>query len=190
MRAFYPWNDLFLKPVVVRPARIRRAVSSSLAPSSSRSVHSCSAASGLDSAGLSHHTSHGVCQTSLISGHFAPINARSVEGGVEISCYCAGACEKEFDVQVQGDEIAISGAFARTVHDDQGGPESGNEDSDKVGDNWIVSERPFGNFKRVVKVPFEIDKETVDAVYSQGVLTITVRKVNIQPERKIAIKVQ
>ena len=53
---------------------------------------------------------------------------------------------------------------------------------------WYRQERGFGNFKRTVTLPANVDSERVEAVLKNGVLTISLPKPEEVKPRKIKIK--
>ena len=73
-----------------------------------------------------------------------------------------GLDDKDFEVTLAGDVLTIKG-------------EKKAEHEEKNGDTHYM-ERRFGSFSRAVRLPFEVNDETVDAKYDKGVLTIRVPK--------------
>ena len=73
-----------------------------------------------------------------------------------------GLDNKDFEVTLTGDVLTIKG-------------EKKAEHEEKNGDTHYM-ERRFGSFSRAVRLPFEVEDETVDAKYDKGVLTIRVPK--------------
>ena len=59
------------------------------------------------------------------------------------------------------------------------------EKEDKV--RFICMERSFGEFKRIVRLPFPIDRNNVNAFYKNGILTIKLPK--IQEKRGTSKKI-
>ena len=73
-----------------------------------------------------------------------------------------GLDEKDFEVTVSGDLLALKG-------------EKKDEHEHRSGDVYYM-ERRFGSFSRSVRLPFEVQDDKVDARYEKGVLTIRVPK--------------
>jgi HSP20 family protein len=102
------------------------------------------------------------------------INVKEIENGVEVSCFCPGADEGKFDVEASEDTLTIKGEVPAAAEDEK----------------YLVREVKSGEFFREIRLPFTIDRDSVDAVFSKGVLTIAVKKVVENPEKKITIRVQ
>lgn len=73
-----------------------------------------------------------------------------------------GVEEKDIDVSVDGDTVTVSGEKKSAVER-------------KNGDRYH-SERTYGSFSRSVMLPFEVDEKKVEAVFKNGVLTLTIEK--------------
>ena len=102
------------------------------------------------------------------------VNVREIENGVEVQCFCPGADEGKFDVEASEDTLTIKGEIPANVE----------------GEKYLVREVLGGEFHRALRLPFTIDRGSVDAVFSKGVLTISVKRVVENPEKKITIRVQ
>ena len=50
------------------------------------------------------------------------------------------------------------------------------KNTEEKGDNYIYSERRFGSFERVIKLPYDADTKRVSAKQENGILEITVAK--------------
>lgn len=55
---------------------------------------------------------------------------------------------------------------------------------------YFVNERISGNFKRSFKMPFEVDRNGVEASFNDGILTVTVKKAEKEPEANKQIEVK
>jgi len=80
-------------------------------------------------------------------------------------------------------EIFVDGGDQLTVKGERKPPvsESG---------TWHRQERGFGNFKRTVTLPANVDSERVEAILKNGVLTISLPKPEEVKPRKIMVKAQ
>ena len=56
------------------------------------------------------------------------------------------------------------------------------------GENYHCVERCYGKFSRTMRLPTEVETEKVDAVYKDGILTITLPKPETVKPKKIEIK--
>lgn len=83
-----------------------------------------------------------------------------------------GLTREEIDIRTEKDEVIVSGERMRTGED---------------GSRRRV-ERPFGEFRRSVRVPADVDLESIRAALADGVLTVTLPRRADQPARKVDIE--
>jgi HSP20 family molecular chaperone IbpA len=92
---------------------------------------------------------------------------------IDVVCVAPGMKPDDFDVSVHGKRLEIRGKRLKTENAANVRPQK--------------TERWAGEFHRVVELPFDVDSDEVDAVYSKGLLRLKlVRKAN--PKRTIEIK--
>jgi HSP20 family protein len=94
---------------------------------------------------------------------FAPaVNVEEAEGELRLSAELPGLSEEDFEITTDGNLLTIKGEkkFESTSDDD--------------GRKRI--ERSRGSFERSFRVAWEIDSETVKAVYKNGVLDLVIPK--------------
>jgi len=98
------------------------------------------------------------------------------EGEYRITAELPGIDAADVDVSVSGDVLTISG-------------EKKQERNEKA-ENYFVSERSFGSFRRSLQLPQGTDPEKVSAEFSKGVLTVTLPKTPeaVRQPRKIEVK--
>lgn len=58
------------------------------------------------------------------------------------------------------------------------------------GATWLVSELGRGAFKRTIRLPFQIEEGSVVAEYSNGLLQLTLPKVEAEKPRRISVQVR
>jgi HSP20 family protein len=80
-----------------------------------------------------------------------------------LSAELPGLTDKDVSVEIDNDILTISGE-KRSEH---------KEEEDK---GRYVSERTFGSFERSIRLAPDIDREKIDAVVKNGVLTVTLPK--------------
>jgi HSP20 family protein len=80
---------------------------------------------------------------------------------------------EDFDVLVVGNEITVKGA-RKEVADE--------------GTVYHLRERTAGSFSRTVRAPVDVDAEKVQAGLKDGILTITIPKIESAKPRKIQVK--
>ena len=115
----------------------------------------------------------------------------------DISCGsapCADVLEKpdsyEITVELPGmDPSNISVKFSTGTLTIAGEMEEEKKEKEE-GEHYIVSERRWGSFQRIFQVPAAIDKDNVEAVFSNGVLTIVLPKSAEAPKVEKAIEVK
>lgn len=85
-----------------------------------------------------------------------------------------GMAAKDFNVQVQGATLTLSGQ-----HEEE------KESKDKT---YHRMERRSGSFSRTITLPCKINEDEVAAEYTNGVLTLTLPKSEVEMSKKIAVK--
>jgi len=95
------------------------------------------------------------------------------EGTIIIQADMPGCDPGKLDVTVEKDRLTLAGTLQ--------------SDSPQNHKKVFLSERPKGEFRRTIRLPFEADAERVEASYDQGVLTITIHKM-AELKRRITIK--
>lgn len=110
---------------------------------------------------------------------FAPkADGAMTEGGYEIRVELPGVLADDIDISVQDDMIIVQGEkqFAR----------------EEQGRTFFFSEREYGAFQRSFRLPPDAKKDSVDAVFRNGVLTLSIPKARAlaQDARKIAVRAE
>lgn len=105
---------------------------------------------------------------------FPSVNVWQDDFNLFIETELPGLTEEDIDVTISGDELAIKGervAFqpsdGMTVHQ---------------------RERGSGAFNRVVYLPVDVNGDKVEAMFCNGVLTITLAKAEVAKSRRIPVK--
>lgn len=95
---------------------------------------------------------------------FTPsVNVTERENELEVTAELPGMNEDDIDITLARDVLTIKG-------------EKKQETEDK-GDNYYRMERSYGKFSRVIPLPADVvDNENVEATFKNGVLTITLPK--------------
>jgi HSP20 family protein len=97
------------------------------------------------------------------------------EDNIIVKAEVPGLKAEDIDVTVQHDRLTISGEFK----DEE-------EHKDK---NYHRRERRFGRFERTLAIPNTLDTEHVKAEFKDGVLTLTLPKLEIVKPKRVEIKV-
>lgn len=106
------------------------------------------------------------------TGGFPALNIGSTEKGLELYAFVPGLEPGSIDVELERGVLTIAGERADDLASQ---PERATVQ---------VNERFAGRFRRVVSLPDDIDPESVDAQYRDGVLHVSVaRREPAQPRR-------
>lgn len=94
---------------------------------------------------------------------FTPqLDLKETDDKLILSAELPGLTDKDVNVEIDNDILTISGE-KRSEHKEE---EKGR----------YVSERTFGSFERSIRLAPDIDREKIDAVVKNGVLTVTLPK--------------
>lgn len=90
------------------------------------------------------------------------IDVHETDRELRISAELPGLTEKEIDVSLSRDTLIIKG-------------EKKQEHEENI-KGWYRMERSYGTFMRSIPLPCEIDKDTCNASFKNGVLTVSLSK--------------
>ena len=105
------------------------------------------------------------------------VDVAESEEALVLQAELPGITPEQVDVSVESGVLTISG---EKKHEREEGEE---------GSEYHLLERRYGRFERSFSLPRTVDPEKVDATFSNGVLTVTLPKVEAAKPRKIAVKV-
>ena len=103
------------------------------------------------------------------------IELASTETGYELNVELPGLEEKDIDIEFADGVLTISGEKR--------------EESEKKDNGYLVSERRYGSFRRQLSLPADLDPETIDATFRNGVLKLTMKKDEQVTNRTKKIKI-
>ncbi len=109
-------------------------------------------------------------------GFSPPVDVREDEKEVTVKAELPGMEEKDIEVNLADNGLTIKG-------------EKKAEKEEQGKDNWY-RETSYGAFHRFIPLPEGLDKEKVDARFKNGVLTVTLRRLEEAKGKKIAIKAE
>ena len=116
-------------------------------------------------------------RTEVLPSDFLPaLNVAEDHKALTITVELPGFDEKDVQVNVTGNLLTISG-------------ERKWEEA-KKGKEWHRVESRYGSFTRTLTLPQNLKNDQVEAVFSKGVLTLTLPKVEPTPTTKVKIKTQ
>ena len=103
-----------------------------------------------------------------------PVNVVESEPGYEVALDVPGMKADDFSIEFKDGQLWVSGERKAEA-----------EAADKT---CHVSERRYGQFRRVVSLPVDVAADKIEATYKDGVLAVSVPKAPTALPRKIAIK--
>jgi HSP20 family protein len=104
--------------------------------------------------------------------HFLNVNVRDEEDTFVLSALVPGLKADDLNIQVLEDVVRIEGEYL--VNEEE----------------YLVRELPSGSFRRVLRMPTEIDADKVEARINDGVLTLRLPKAESARPKKIKIAVK
>ena len=108
-------------------------------------------------------------------GRWAPtVDVSETETSIVVRSELPGLEPNDFDITVTGDRLTIAGEKKETV--------------EKKDQDVHHREIRYGSFSRTVPLPTSVDRQDVSADYSQGVLTITLKKTPATTAKKIPVR--
>ncbi len=103
------------------------------------------------------------------SEHALNVNVRDEEEAFVLSALVPGLNADELNIQVLEDVVRIEGEYQ--ANDEE----------------YLLNELPSGSFRRVLRMPTEIDADNVEARINNGVLTLRLPKAESARPKKIKI---
>ena len=114
-------------------------------------------------------TPHGLPQ----AGVFPPLNLSEDKDKYYIRAELPGVKADDLDIQVTGNNLAISGERKIAAEDE--------------GAKYHRREREAGTFSRMIGLPGEVDTEKVEAKLENGILTVVVSKAEVAKPKQITV---
>ena len=108
------------------------------------------------------------------SGVFPLINVGENDDHVIISAELPGVRAEDLDISVKGDAVTIKGEKKVGPHPAEA--------------NFYRKERHEGAFSRVLTLPYKVEYDAADAVFKNGILTLTLPKAAEARPRQITVK--
>jgi HSP20 family protein len=106
------------------------------------------------------------------------VDVRESEDQLLMQAELPGLDSKNINVSVENNVLTISGEKGQSW-------ENGSEDA-----QVHVFERHYGRFERSFRLPKTVDAEQIDARYKDGVLSVSLPKVEAAKPRKIEVKIK
>jgi HSP20 family protein len=108
-------------------------------------------------------------------GGFPAINVGGTPRSVEVYVFAPGLDPSSIDVELEKGLLTVAGERTREL------PEQEEKHT------LHIDERFSGRFRRVLSLPEDIDPDTIDAQYRDGVLHITVQRKEAAQPRRITV---
>jgi HSP20 family protein len=104
------------------------------------------------------------------------VDVSETEDAMHVTAELPGMEEKDIQILLENDALMISGEKKN--------------DLEEKGKNYHRVERTYGSFQRMIPLVSEVQADKVEAVFKNGVLTVTIPKTPAaaKQSRKIAIK--
>lgn len=110
-----------------------------------------------------------------LPARFVPsLDLAETDKSVEVRMDIPGMEAKDFDIQVHGNLLTVSGEQK--------------EEREEKGKTFHRMERRVGMFSRTVTLPCPVKEDSVDAQYKNGILTLQLPKTEEARARKITVK--
>ena len=112
---------------------------------------------------------------SLVEGIYWPaMDVAEGDDSVTVKAELPGMNADDIHISVQGNTLSITGEKK--------------EESEEKREGYYHSERRFGSFRRDLVLPADVDDDKIEAVYRDGVLTITMPKTEQAKAKAIEVK--
>lgn len=107
---------------------------------------------------------------------YPPFNVGVTENNVDLYLFIPAMDPEKLDVVIEKNLLSIAGTRKLQENDEQQG-------------SYSLKERFAGDFKRVITLPEDVDTDSVEASYEDGVLHIRVAKPEVTQPRQVQINV-
>lgn len=103
-----------------------------------------------------------------------PVDIRETEEALVLSAELPGLTREEVEITLDNNVLTLSGE--RKL------------EKDAKGETWHRVERAYGSFSRSFTLPASVRTDRVEAVFADGILTVTLPKMEESKPRRISIK--
>lgn len=106
-------------------------------------------------------------------GVYPPVNVFEKDDALIVKAEVPGFDKKSFSIEIEGNRLMLTGQ--RETRPSQ------------ESCSYHRREREQGEFRRVLRLPYAVDREKAKATYTDGVLTINLEKAEAAKRHKVAI---
>jgi HSP20 family protein len=103
-----------------------------------------------------------------------PIDMYQTDNDVVVKASLPGFKPEEVDISVTGDTLTIKGEHQ--------------EEQETKDENYFYRERRYGTFSRSIPIPATVKSDKAEAVFEDGVLTLTLPKAEEVKPKQIKVK--
>lgn len=112
-------------------------------------------------------------RASAVEEDYPRVNLWSSANEARMTVELPGISADDLDINVGNSTVTLKGSFP--------------EYKISEGERFARQERPTGQFMRTVELPFAVDSNRVEASYKNGVLSVTMPRLEADKPRKIRI---
>ncbi len=105
-----------------------------------------------------------------------PADVSETKNEIVVNVEAPGMDPKEFDISLSEGTLTIKGEKK--------------QEKAEEGENFHLVERTYGSFTRSILLPQEVEGDKIRASYKNGILTVTVPKIEEAKRKEIKIKVE
>lgn len=107
-------------------------------------------------------------------GVYPGLNVFESGDAILVKAEVPGLAREQLGVEVEGNRLVLTGSRVAPKLEE--------------GCGFHRRERAFGEFRRVFRLPFEVDREKTTATYRDGVLTVRLEKAETAKPRQITVQ--
>lgn len=91
---------------------------------------------------------------------FPPVNMKKKADAFEVTLAAPGMKKDEFELKVEENRLIVTGEHKTTTEEKT--------------DEYVHQEYDFHSFKRIIPLPKDVEKDAIEAVYEEGILTVKI----------------
>jgi HSP20 family protein len=104
---------------------------------------------------------------------YPPVEMVDKGDKVVVTAEAPGLNKDEIELTVLGNTLTIAGEKSLPAEEEV---------------NYIRHERPHGKFRRLIDMPYSVDRDEISASYKDGILAITLPKAEEANPKKVAVE--
>ena len=105
---------------------------------------------------------------------FPATNLWTGRDGAVVTAQIPGVAPDQIELSVQGDTLVIGGSRDAYALGE--------------GERYVRQERETGAFTRTIQLPFRVEPDKVEASYAQGILTVTLPRLDADKPKQISVQ--